>query len=141
MATYFMNEAAFDLPEIGFVDQTVTYFEAPSPKGGDVVLLVQRTPLEEGSTLEGMVETHVNEQMKRLRGYAVLERRATEIEGLPALDVSARWRNEGGMVFTRHVHVAHRGTWLIFGGESSLEERAHCDAYMDHVVQSIRLRD
>jgi hypothetical protein len=141
MATYFMNEAAFDLPDIGFVDRTVTYFEAASPKGGGLVLLVERTPLEEGASLEAMVDKHVSETQKRLVGYALLGKGAGTIEGSPTIEVAAKWRHESGMVYSRHVHVVHRGSWLIFAGESPLEDRPHCDAYMDHVVQSIRLRD
>ncbi len=141
MSVYYMNEAAFDLPDSGFVDRTITYLEGKSPAGLDVVLLVERAPFPEGKSLRQAASEHVNGAKKRLRGYSVLFERESEVAELPALDIGARWRDEKGMIYTRAAHLALGPTWLIIAGECPLEEREHCDACVDHVLASLRFRD
>lgn len=136
-----MNEAAFDLPDSGFVDRTITYLEGKAPSGGDVVLLVERRPLPAGKSLRQAATENVNDARKRLRGFSVLFEREAEVAELPALDVGARWRDDKGMIYTRQAQVAVGDTLLIIAGESPLEDRDHCDACVDHVIASLRLRD
>jgi hypothetical protein len=138
---HYMNEAAFDLPDAGFVDRTVTYLEGKSPRGTDIVLLVERSPFPEGKTLRQSASQHVNDARKRLRAYAVLFERDSEVAGLPAIDIGVRWRDDKGMVYTRQAHLAVGDTLLIVAGEAPLDEREHCDTCVEHVLASLRFRD
>ncbi|EYF08795.1 Hypothetical protein CAP_2656 [Chondromyces apiculatus DSM 436] len=140
MSIYYMNEAAFDLPE-GFVDRTVNYLEGRSPQGTPVALLVQREPFPEGKTLRQATTAHVNDAKKRLRAYTVLFEREVQVSEVPAIDLGVRWRDEKGMVYTRQVHLVLDRTHTIVAGETPFEEREYCDTYVDHVLASLRLRD
>lgn len=142
MGAFYMNEAMFDLPELGFTDRTVTYLEATSPNGGDVVLLVERHPLPEGKSLRQAAAEHVSDARKRLRGYTVLAQRDSEIAELPAIDISVRWRDdEGAPIYTRQAHFALGTSWLIVAGEAPIADKDFCDGYINHVLESLRLRE
>jgi hypothetical protein len=138
-----MNEAMFDLPDAGFVDRTVTYLAGRSPGGHGVLLLAERRPLPEGVSLRDIVAAFGRDAMARFRGYQVLFEREIEVASRPALDVGARWRAEasGEPVYVRRTHFALGETWLIIAGEAPLAEREFCDAYTDHVLASLRIRD
>lgn len=142
MGAFYMNEAMFDLPEVGFVDRTVTYLEATSPAGGDVVLLVERHPLPEGKSLRQAMTEHVNDARKRLRGYSIIFQRDALVADFPALDLGVRWRDDDGApIYTRQTHFALGSSWLIVAGEAPIADREFCDGYVDHVLGSLRLRD
>ena len=142
MGSFYMNEAMFDLPDAGFVDRTVTYLSAKSPGGANIVLLVERRPHPEGMSLRQVAAEHGRESMKKLFGYTVLWEREVEAASRPAIDVSARWRaDDGEPVHTRRVHLRLGSTWLMIVGEAPSAERALCDAYVDHLVASLRIRD
>lgn len=137
-----MNEAMFELPDMGFVDHTVTYLEGTAPSGASVVLLVERHPLPEGKSLRQAVAGHMSDAAKRLRGYTVIDKRDVEVADLPAIDASVRWRDdEGSPVYTRQTHLVMGSTWLIVAGEAPLNDREHCDSYVDHALATLRLRE
>jgi hypothetical protein len=142
MSTYYTNEAAFDLPDAGFVDRTVTYLEGKSPAGNDVVFLMERHSFPQGKSLRQVTTDHIDDARRRLRGYSVLSQTDRQVCDLPAIDVGVRWRDESGEpVYTRQVHVVVGETWLIVAGEVHFEDRELCDAYVEQVVGSLRLRD
>ena len=133
-----MNEASFDLPDAGFVDRTVTYLEGKAPSGADCVLMVERSPLPAGKTLRQAAAEHMNDGKKRLRGYTLLFNRVSEIAGVPAVEIAARWRDEAGLVYSRQAHLVLGPTLLIVAGEAPIEEKEFCDAYLEHVLASLR---
>lgn len=133
-----MNEASFDLPDVGFVDRTVTYLEGKAPSGADVVLMVERSRLPVGKSLRQAASAHMNDGKKRLRGYTLLFDRVSEIAGVPAIELAARWRDDAGLVYSRQAHLVLGPTLLIVAGESPIEEKEFCDAYVDHVLASLR---
>lgn len=142
MSAFYMNDAMFDLPDAGFVDRTVTYLVSRAEDGTGIVLLVERRPLPEGKPLRQIAEGYGIEAMKRLRGYRVLAERDIEAASLPGIDVGARWINdEGEPTYTRRIHLTLEATWLIIAGEALWIERERCDAYVDHVLASLRLRE
>jgi hypothetical protein len=138
-----MNEAMFDLPEaVGFTDLTVTYLAGTSPGGAGVVLLVERRPFPEGASLRQVAAAHALDAMKRFHAYRVITEREIDVAGQPALDLGARWcTEEGEAIYTRRTHLTVGSTWLIFAGEAPFSERAFCDAYLDHVLASLQLRE
>jgi hypothetical protein len=138
-----MNEAMFDLPDqAGFVDVTVTYLAATSPRGAGVVLLVERRPFPEGASLRHVATAHALDAMKRFHAYRVIAEREIEVAGQPALDIGARWCTEQDeAIYTRRIHLVVGATWMIFTGEAPFAEREFCDAYLDHVLASLQLRE
>lgn len=137
-----MNEAMFDLPEAGFVDHTVTYLAGNAPSGKGVLLLVERRPLPPDASLRQVAAAFGKDAMTRFAGYRVLFEREIEVASQPALDVGARWRADTGEpVYVRRVHLALGETWLIITGEAPIAEQEFCDAYVDHVLASLRIRE
>ncbi|MFT3765156.1 MAG: DcrB-related protein [Minicystis sp.] len=142
MGSFYMNEAMFDLPDAGFVDRTVTYLVGSSPDGNGVLLLVERRPLPVDKSLRQVVDALGKDAMTRFPGYRVLFEREIEVAAQPALDVGARWRADSGEpVYVRRTHLALGETWLIITGEVPIAEREFCDAYVDHVLTSLRIRE
>src|SRR5271170_6607108 len=114
MGLFYMNEAAFDLPDAKFVDCTVTVLAGKSPGGAAVVLLVERRRLPVGKSLRQAAAEHGRDAMKRLLGYTVILEREVEVDAHPAIDVGARWRTEDGEpIYTRRVHLTLGSTWLM----------------------------
>jgi hypothetical protein len=139
MATYFTNEGAFDLPEVGFVDRTVHLFELQLEDGGEVGLIVCRTKMPPGKTLREVVEVHVTHEAKKLGGFKILEERDATWAGVPAIEVCSRWRSDGKVIYQRQAHLAASDTWILFGLTGPFTERDGCDRLMDGVLSSFRL--
>ena len=137
MSAYYMNEAAFDLPDVGYVDRTVTHLEGKAPSGIVVALMVERSPLPEGKTLREAATAHMIGTKKRLRGYTLLLDRASEVAGVPAVEIAAQWREASGIVYSRQAHLVLGETLLLVAGETAVEERAFCDACVEHVIASL----
>ena len=136
-----MNDGAFHLPDVGFVDRTVHVFEASLPDDQELGLLVCRTKIPAGKSLRDVVDAHVKNEGARLHGYAVIEQSDAQVSGAPAIDVRSRFRHEGSVVYQRQAHVAAYGTWLLFAMSAPLDQREACDAHMDGILSSLRLRD
>jgi hypothetical protein len=137
-----MNEAMFELPDVGFVDQTVTCLAGTSPNGEGVLLLVERRLLPVDMSLRQAVAALVKDAMTQHIGYRVLFEREVEVASRPALDVGARWRTENGEpIYDRRVHLTLGETWLIIMGEAPIAEREFCDAYIDHALASLQMRE
>ena len=142
MGSFYMNEAMFDLPDAGFVDQTVTSLVGTSPNGEAVLLLVERRPLPAAMSLRQVVAAVVKDAMTRHVRYQVLLEREVEVASRPAFDVAARWRAESGEpIYDRRVHLTLGGTWITILGEAPIAEREFCDAYVDHVLASLQIRE
>ncbi|UQA56212.1 DcrB-related protein [Polyangium aurulentum] len=141
MSVYYMNEAAFELPDVKVVDSTMTLLEFPSPSGRKIQINVQRFPLDPGKSLREIVTSQVGQATRSLRAYSVLFERDREIAGVPAIETAARWRSGDDMIYTRQAHLAFDGTWLVLAGNAPLEERETCDGYLDGVLGTLRIRD
>jgi len=141
MATYFTNEGAFDLPDVGFIDRTVHLFEMELETGGDVGLIVCRSKMPAGKTLRQVVEVHVTHEAKKLGGFKVLEEREANWAGVPAIEICSRWRSDGKVLYQRQAHLAVTGLWMLFGMTAPLTEREGCDRLMDHVLSTFRLHE
>jgi hypothetical protein len=140
MTAYYMNEAAFELPEIGFVDRTVTVLETKAPGGGELSVVIQRNPLPVGRSLRDVVTEQLTKIARSLRAYSVMEERDIEIAGAPAIEVFARWRGDDGMLYTRQAHLSLGETWLVVAGNAPMEERDLCDKCVEQVIGTFRIR-
>jgi hypothetical protein len=143
VSVYYMNEAAFSLPELSelaLADRTVTRLEGTSESGRPWSVLVHRSPLAEGQSLAEAAAAGVREARMRLRAHAVLWEREGEVSGRPALEMAVQWRGEKGMVYTRQAHVVVDAAWLQFACNAAMEDREEGDARMDHLLGTFRLR-
>ena len=135
-----MNEAAFSLPDLGFVDRTIHVLEARLGPDASLGLLIARQVVPAGKTLRQLVVDHLRGDALRLRGFVVTEQREALVARSPALDVRSRWRHEGAVLYQRQVHLAASGSWLMFAMTAPLEKEAECDAALDEVLGSMTLR-
>ncbi|MBL9023023.1 MAG: DcrB-related protein [Myxococcales bacterium] len=138
MATYFVNEASFQLPDAEFIDKTVNVLETRTASGGELGIVMSRTRMPREKTLRQMVDEHIAEEKRALRAYAVLFEREIQVANVPAIEVGVRWRIDSGMVYHRHVHVAVWDTYLLVSTNTALQEQAICDMVMDQVLQTFR---
>ncbi|HVY46711.1 MAG TPA: DcrB-related protein, partial [Minicystis sp.] len=93
--------------------------------------------------VEALARANAREAAKRLPRHRLVAERRREIgSGLPALDVAAEWRGEEGPVYTRQVHVAVGGAWLVFAASGPTPAaRAACDDAIERAVSTFRVRD
>lgn len=141
MSVYYMNEAAFEIPdELGLEDRTTTTLEATSRDGFSHLFRVYRQPAPEGKSLPEIVAGNIREANIRLRAHRVLHRRDIEIAGLPAIELGTSWHGRRGLVYTRQAHVLLPGAWMVFAGNVDMPDREACDAWFDHVISTFRLR-
>ena len=141
MGEIHLQDGYFELPEVGFVDRTVHVFEAPIGGDDELGLLVCRSVFPAGKSLREVVTAHVKHEGARLAGYAVLDEREGMVAGVPAIEIFARFRHEGGLVYQRQAHLAAPGTWLFFASSAPYARRDGCDAVMDAVLETFVLRE
>jgi hypothetical protein len=141
MATYYIDEARFALPDKDLVDRTVHVLEAKLPGGDALGLLVLRRTVEEGKSLRDLARDHVADDARRLGGFVVIDETETTIAGAPAILVSSRWRHGGAVLYQRQAHVAVHWKWMLFAVTGPLAERAACDEAFEGILSSLVWRD
>jgi hypothetical protein len=139
MSIYYTNEGAFELD--GFTDHTVHALDTTLPDGKRLTFVASRNKIPVGKSLRDMVTDYIKQQATRLSGYAVIEQWDDEWAGAPAIEVRARWRHEGGVLYQRQTHFAVLDLCLFFGMTAPLDQQKTCDARMEQVRQTLRLRD
>lgn len=137
MTSYYIDEAALDLPERTFVDKTIHGLEHELPGGKALCVFVHRSPIEAGKSLRELVKDNVALNVKRLLGFEVLAETEASVGGRPGIFVRARWRNQGTAFYQRQAHVVFEGVWMIFAVSAPVEEETLCDETFDEIVGSI----
>ncbi|NUP05554.1 MAG: DcrB-related protein [Polyangiaceae bacterium] len=140
MATYYINEAAFDLPDLGFSDQTVHVLRAKATSDGEINVLVFRNPLPEPKPAREVVTAHRDNERRSLAGFAVLFDREIELDGTVAIEAGIRFRHERGMVYQRNAHFVFADQHLLVVANAPFEDKDTCDRVMDHVLTTLRFR-
>lgn len=135
-----MNWAAFELPEAGIKDRTTHVVEIAHPEHEGITLVVYHEDFPPGKNLTQLAASRVAEEMARLKGYSVIERTETEWAGTPAVEVASRWRHEGKVIYQRQAHLAVEGTWTYFALSGPFAARETCDAWLERIRGSLRLR-
>jgi hypothetical protein len=142
MSTYYTNEAAFDLPDLGFTDVTTHVLAVKLDDGPMPSLLVSRNPLPEGKTLAEAVEESLKRATIALRAHKVIGRREITVGGAPAVEVAAAWTDaQGEAVYTRQVHLVVGETWMVLAVNGAAAERERCDAVIEEAEATFRLRE
>jgi hypothetical protein len=138
--TFYMNEAAFDLPDAGIADRTVNELIFEAGDGASYSLTIHRQPIQPSETLAALVAANLERALLALPSHAVLFQRELEVAGMPAIEVAVQWRGQQSMLYTRQAHLALHGAWLVFAGNAPLAARAECDALLDRVLASFEPR-
>lgn len=141
MASYYMNEAVFDLPPRPFADATIHALESKLPDGRTIGVFVQRSAMREGSTLREAVDENVALNQKRLMGYAVTEERQVVLRGEPCVLLRTNWRHERGAYYQRQAHVVLGDKHLIFAASGPLDAQAACDESFGCMLETLTWRD
>jgi hypothetical protein len=76
----------------------------------------------------------------RLSGYTVTATREASWAGVPALEMSARWRYDGRAIHQQQAHLALGDAWLYLAISTPIEGRAAADAWFDRLRDTIRFR-
>ncbi len=138
--TYYVNEAAFELPDLEFSDRTVNELAATTDSGAELDVLVARTPLPSGKSLLDVVKAHQDQERRSLRAWAIVFEREGVFDGSAAIEVGIRWRGDDGMVYQRQTHLGLADHVLLLVANGPLEERPACDACMDRMLATLKLR-
>jgi hypothetical protein len=141
MASYYMNEAVFDLPERTFVDKTIHGLESKLPGDETLGVFVHRRPIEGEKSLRELVDENVALNDMRLHAYTVLDEAQADVGGLPGILLRMRWRHQGTMFYQRQAHVALEGKLMIFAVSGPLAEQAACDETFDSILGTITWSD
>lgn len=140
MTTYYMNEAAFDLPPSGFVDETTHALESTLPSGGTLAVFVHRRPVGPSDGLRALVDEHVALNEKRLARYAVADDRAVTVAGAPAIALRASFRVAGVTYDQRQLHLVVGGQRMIFAVSAPADDVDARDEAFDALVASLAFR-
>ncbi len=135
---FYMNEAVFELPLMGFVDHTVTHLDGKTPSGGEIGIRVHREVLPAEKTLRAIVDEHVAEAVRSLPAYSLLWTRDAEHGGAAAIEIAARWRGDDSMNYTRQAHFAVQGLWLLVSVNTTLAEIDVADQAVERVLSTLR---
>jgi hypothetical protein len=140
MASYYMNEAAFELPEAGFVDETTHALESTLPSGGKLGVFVHRRRVDPGLTLRAAVDEHIALNDTRLALYEVVDQQPVAAGGVPAIALRARYRL-GGVTFEhRQLYLVRGGQRMIFAVSAPVDEVEARDEAFDALVASLAFR-
>lgn len=142
MATYYLNEAVFSLPDKGFVDRTLHRLE--SPLGGEDPLSVEirRLPMEAGKSLRQLVDAEVQATKGKVDGYSIVDDHEVSLpgNGAPAIVLRARLRARDEVYLQRQAHVAFEETWIAFIVTAPSSERAAAEETFERILGGIEWR-
>ena len=140
MATYYVNEASFELPDTEVRDRTVNVIELGGGAIPGLGLMVARADFPVGKSLREVVAAHMDHERRSLRSWSLVFEREGEASGQPMIEVGTRWRGDDGMVYQRQAHIGLDDVVLLLVGNGPLEERERIDAHVDLALSTLRLR-
>jgi hypothetical protein len=140
MASYYLNEAALDLPNRTFEDKTIHGLEAKLPGDKTLGVFVHRRPIEGEKSLRELVDEHVRLNQKRLMGFSVVDEVPAPVGGVPGFVLRTRWRSEKKELCQLQAHVVRGGQHMIFAVGGPIDERAACDEAFDSILATLTWR-
>ena len=140
MATYYVNEAAFALPERGFVDRTLHRLESPLSGEDPLRIEIRRLPMEAGKSLRQLVDAEVLANKENVAGFTLADETEINLGGAPAILLRARLRARDMVYIQLQAHVAFGEMWiaLVITGPST--DRAACEETFDRMLASLEWR-
>jgi hypothetical protein len=140
MPTYYVNEAAFALPDRGFVDRTLHRLVSPLPGEDPLGVEVRRVPMETGKSLRQLVEAEVTANKAKGNGYTLVEEAEVALAGAPAIVLRARLRARDAVYYQMQAHVAFDEMWISIAVTGPSTDRAACEETFDRIVRSVAWR-
>jgi hypothetical protein len=141
MRQYYVNEAAFGLPEAPFVDRTLHRLSAALPGAEDPLTLeIRRVPMGPNVSLRQRVDEAIETEASKGDGFAVIDLVEAALDGAPALLLRARRRKHDDVTVELQAHVALGDTWLSFVVAGPASHRKSCEATFDRLVHGLRWR-
>lgn len=143
MIPYHCNEAVLLLPNVqSCVDRSRHIVEVVTDDGAEIQLVVARALVTPGLNLTASVESDLADRRRSLRGFELIS--ATERDYPAFVGVEARIRfvdKQRGAMFHHEFHCVVGALRLGYYGICRFEHAATCDAWMQTVLQSVKLRD
>jgi hypothetical protein len=145
VSTYYLDEAAFTLPDLGFVDRTLHRLESPLPDADGASddplgVEIRRLPIERGKRLRELVDGDIASTRAKVNGFMVLDEVSISLSGAPAILVRSRFRARDVAYCQLKAHAQLEATWLTVVVTGPYRERAACDEAFDRIVQSLQWR-
>ena len=139
MPTYLMEDASFDLLDVGFDDQTIHLLE--SSAGGHVgKILVDRGRLKPGASTPDFARARSLRDAKAFDGWKVLAERESDHGGVLVSEIAARFRAEDETMYQRRAHFVIDGSAIAITARGAFAASAEIDAWMDQVLGTLRFR-
>jgi hypothetical protein len=140
MASYYMNEAVFDLPGRRFLDKTVHGLDAKLPGNQTLGVLVHRREVGPTESLRQVVDDNIALNRKRLSFYELIDDRQVSVSGVPGVVVRASWRSEKSHYIQLQAHVVFDGKAMIFAVTAPIHERPVCEETFEVLLGSLTWR-
>lgn len=141
MPTYYVDEAAFVLPERGFTDRTLHRLESALQGSEDPLAVeIRRAPMTSGRTLRSHVDEEIASTKAKVNGYTLVEQAEVALSGAPAIVLRARMRARDVVYLQLQAHVALADTWLTFLVTGPATERAACEETFERMVRDVAWR-
>lgn len=134
---YYVNEAAFSLPQRPLIDRTLHRLMAPLEGEEDPLAIeIRRVPMDPEKSLREVVAA----EHATLSGIVSAETSATSLDGTPALIVRAKLRARDTLYVRLEAHVVFDGTWLAFVVTAPGAHRAACEQTFERLTSGLRWR-
>lgn len=140
MATYYIDEASFVLPERGFVDRTLHRLESPLPANDALTIEIRRLPMAVGKSLVRLLDEELATKAREVSGFILVEKAEVDLAGSPSIVVRARLRARDVVYCELQAHVALGETWVSLVVRGPQSERAACDETFERMLRSIAWR-
>jgi hypothetical protein len=140
MWTFYMNEAALDLPDDA-VDRSTTHVVMSTESGMPATFEVERLNRGASGKLQDDYASYVSDLRVRLRRFSVVFQREGLVDDEGALEVGVRWQNaDQKAMYTRQTHLYRGATWVILAIEGAFEAREELDALFERLLATLRFR-
>ncbi len=142
MTPYYCNEAMLQLPNVAsLVDLTRQLLQVVTTDGAELELVIERARATTGQSWTSFVEAGVAERRRSQRGFELVSLAPCDYPGVRGIQARLTFVDkELGPRFVHEFHCAPDTTWIVDQGSCRLPHAAHCDAWMQTVVESLQLR-
>jgi len=142
MIPYHCNEATLLLPNVrSCVDLSRQRVEVVTEDGAEITLIIARALLTSALDLSASVEADVADRRRSLRGFELHS--ATEREYPELIGVEARLSfidAQRGRLFHHEFHCVVEQLRMGYYAICRFEHAGQCDAWIETVLQNLRLR-
>lgn len=136
-----MNDGAFQIPDTGFEDLTVHQLRARTADDREISLVIGRSRIPAGKSLYDVVSAQLKHEATELPGHAVLASEEVRVADMPGIDVRCRFRRGNEAYYARQIHLGAYDTAISFVMAGPMIDRDLCDAHLEEIAGSLRLRE